>query len=250
MLTKRLRIGTWNIGSNRHHDEIVARIAELDLDICATQEVWLDCATDLLAIIRCASSSGYCWYFTPALTPNELNRNKSEYYGLAILSRAPFQWTASFPLGPGNREQELSSEREPRVMQVAAARWERLIVVANTHLADTPDWTPSSIRRSQVSRLTDILRPIAGPGPLLLCGDFNTGPASDDLAELRKVLPYGYATTRGTYVAEPERPPIDFFCSSTELAVEVSVFSARGLSDHDVAVATLESDEGTSTFFS
>ena len=42
----RLRIGTWNIASNKNHDAIVSRIAQLDVDICAVQEVLLDCAVD------------------------------------------------------------------------------------------------------------------------------------------------------------------------------------------------------------
>ena len=247
MRTK-LRIGTWNIGSNRNYDAIISRISELDVDVCAMQEVWLDCATDLPALANRRGRGGYCWYFTPALSPYELDRHKSEYDGLAILSREPLRWIASFQLGPGSLDRELTSESEPRIVQVAASPLKRPILVGNTHLAATGDWTPSSIRQSQASRLSDILRAVAGQGDVVLCGDFNTGPSSSDLEELRNVLPHGYASTRGTYVGEPERPPIDFFRSSTELALEVLVFAAKGLSDHDIAVATLQLDDATSNF--
>lgn len=250
MLTKNLRIGTWNIGSNRNLGEIISRIEDLDLDVCTVQEVWLDCATELATIARFADRGGYCWHFTPALSPHELDRDKSEYYGLAILSRAPLQWFASFQLGPSSVGPPLDAEREPRIVQVAASHLKRPIIVANTHLAATRDWTLSSIRRSQASRLADILRAISGQGSVVLCGDFNTEPSSSDLAALRNVLPHVYASTRGTYVGEPERPPIDFFCCSTELPIEVSVFAAKGLSDHDIVVATLQLGEPTSTFFS
>jgi endonuclease/exonuclease/phosphatase (EEP) superfamily protein YafD len=100
----------------------------------------------------------------------------------------------------------------------------------------------SSTRRSQATRIGDILRPIAAPGPLILCGDFNTGPGSSDLTELRQVLPYGYASAEGTFVGEPDLPPIDFFCSSAEFAVDVSVFPARGLSDHNIVVGVFRLD--------
>jgi len=245
----KLRIGTWNIGSKRNHDAIISRIAELDLDVCAMQEVWLDCATDLPALANRGGSGGYCWYFTPALSPYELDRHKSEYYGLAILSREPLRWSASFQLGPGSLDRKLTSESEPRIVQLAASHLKRPIIVGNTHLAATDDWTPSSIRQSQASRLSDILRAVAGQGDVVLCGDFNTGPSSSDLGELRNVLPHGYASIRGTYVGEPERPPIDFFRSSTELALEVLVYAAKGLSDHDIAVATLQLDDATPNFF-
>ncbi len=72
---------------------------------------------------------------------------------------------------------------------------------------------------------------------MILGGDFNTGPFSSDLTELRKVLPYAYAGNRATYIGEPG-PPIDFFCSSSALAVDISVFEPEGLSDHNIVVAT------------
>jgi Phosphatidylethanolamine-binding protein len=77
-----VRIAAWNIASNRNHAAITSRIAELNLDICAMQEVWLDCAADLPAILGSASADpdGYCWYFAPALSPHQIDSRKSEYF--------------------------------------------------------------------------------------------------------------------------------------------------------------------------
>ena len=82
-----LRIATWNIGSNKNYDAVAAKIAQLDIDICAVQEVSLDPAADLPVIFGRGqgNTSGYCWYFTPALAPEELGGGKYEYYGLAII---------------------------------------------------------------------------------------------------------------------------------------------------------------------
>jgi endonuclease/exonuclease/phosphatase family metal-dependent hydrolase len=236
--SRSLRIGTWNIASNKNRDAIISRIAELNLDICSLQEVLLDCVVDLPLVLSSGvgDSHGYYWYFAPALSPDELDRGKSTYYGLAILSRLPLRRVASFQLGPRNAGKVFNAETEPRIMQVVVPQLDRPIIVANTHLAATDDWSFSSTRRSQATRIADILRSIATPAPLILCGDFNTGPLSSDLTELRQLLPYGYASTEGTFVAAPDRLPIDFFLSSTALAAEVSVFPAKGLSDHNIAV--------------
>jgi endonuclease/exonuclease/phosphatase family metal-dependent hydrolase len=239
--TNRLRIGTWNIASNKNCDAIVSRLAQLDVDLCAVQEMLLDCAVDLPAVFdrRVGGLHGYYWHFAPALTPDELGGAKSRYYGLAILSKIPLRQVASFQLGPKNAGLIANAESEPRILQVAAPQLDRPVIIGNTHLAATDGWSLSATRRSQAMRIADILRSIAVSGPLILCGDFNTGPLSSDLMGLREVLPHVYSSKEATYLGEPERPPIDFFCSSTALTVDVSVFAAEGLSDHNIVVATL-----------
>jgi endonuclease/exonuclease/phosphatase family metal-dependent hydrolase len=237
----RLRIGTWNIASNKNLDAIVSRIARLDVDICAVQEVLLDCTGDLPAVFAAGIGAlhGYCWYFAPALSPDDLAGGGCEYYGLAILSRIPLRRIASFQLGPQSTGRIASAEAEPRILQVAVPQLDRPLIVGNTHLATTDDWSLSPTRRSQATRIAEIVRSIAAPGPLILSGDFNTGPSSSDLTELRQVLPHAYASKEGTFIGEPDRPPIDFFCSAAALAMGVSVFTAEGLSDHNIVVATL-----------
>ncbi len=240
MSQKSLRIATWNIASNRNYVAITSRLAELDLDICAMQEVRLDCAAHLPAILDFTSPDlrGYRWFFAPTLSPGELDTNESQYFGLVILSRIAFRHVTSFELGPNHAGRYVGAEAEPRVMQLAMLQWDQPLIFGNTHLAATEGWSLSPMRRSQASRIADILRPIAKLGSVVLAGDFNTGPRSRDLTELRGVLPHTYAGSRGTYIREPG-PPIDFFCSSTALAVDISVFEPAGLSDHNIVVATL-----------
>jgi endonuclease/exonuclease/phosphatase family metal-dependent hydrolase len=241
--TNSLRIATWNIASNRNLAAIASQIAKLDLDICTMQEVWIDCTADLPAILNSGSAEldGYCWYFAPMLSPDQSNSRKSEYFGLAVISKIAFRHVVSFQLGPNYSDRGISAETEPRILQLAIpqrGQWDRPFVLGNTHLAGTEGWSLSPTRRSQASRIADILRSIATPGPIILGGDFNTGPFSSDLAELREVLPYAYASSRGTYIGEPG-PPIDFFRSSSALAAEISMFEPEGLSDHNIVVATL-----------
>ena len=235
-----LRIATWNIGSNKDYDAIAANIEQLDVDICAVQEVSLDPAVDLPVVFGRGKGhgSGYCWYFTPALVPEELGGAKHEYFGLALVSRIPLSRMASFQLGPGNTGSAVDAENEPRILQVAALPLADPVFIGNTHLAATADWSPSAVRRSQAGKIAGMLRPLATQGPLILCGDFNAGPSSSDLAEIRDALPHFHSSSRGTYGGERGRAPIDFFYSSVAREVSVSVFSADDLSDHNIVVAT------------
>jgi endonuclease/exonuclease/phosphatase family metal-dependent hydrolase len=237
---KILRIATWNIASNKNYDAIAAKMAELDIDMCAMQEVSLDPAIDLPAIFgHGQGNTGYCWYFTPALVPEELGGGNYEYYGLAMVSRIPLSRMAAFQLGPRPTGSVVNAENEPRILQVAALPLEAPVFIGNTHLAATGDWSASAVRRSQAGKIASILRPLATRGPLILCGDFNVGPSSSDLAEIREVLPYFHSSHEPTFVRDHDRAPIDFFCSSVASEATVSICPADGLSDHNIVVASI-----------
>src|ERR1700742_4923958 len=152
-----LRIATWNVYWNRDYDAIAAKLAQLDVDICALQEVALDPAGDLPAFLGPGRASDYHRYFAPALEPDELD-GKSVYFGLAMLSRIPLHGAAAFQLGPLHTDWAGGAESEPRILQVAALPLEKPVFLANTHLASTKDWSSSPIRRSQAARIADIVR--------------------------------------------------------------------------------------------
>ena len=161
-----------------------------------------------------------------------------EYYGLALVSRVPLSRMAAFQLGPRHTGSVVNAEDEPRILQVAALPLEKPVFIGNTHLAATGDWSMSAVRRSQAGKIAGMLRPLATQGPLILCGDFNAGPSSSDLTEIREALPYFYSSQEATFVEDHGRAPIDFLCSSVALEANVSVFPADGLSDHKIVVAS------------
>jgi endonuclease/exonuclease/phosphatase family metal-dependent hydrolase len=241
---KSLRIATWNIASNKNFNLIASRIAELDVDICALQEVSFDPTADLPAMFGHVdrSPADYDWHFMPALTPEQLGGGKFEYYGLGLLSRIPLHRTAAFQLEPKNIGPILDVENEPRILQIATPKSAKPILIANTHLAATYDWSMSAVRRLQVAHIANILRSCAKNETLILCGDFNTAPSSSDLTKLREVLPYIYSSNESTYVKDPSRPPIDFFFCSEPLDVQTLVYPSNGLSDHNIVVATFEGE--------
>lgn len=242
MRSKSFRIATWNIASNKNYDAIASRAAQLDIDICAMQEVSFDPMTDLVAMFGPVNrkSPEYSWHFMPARVPEQPGGGRFEYFGLGFLSRIPLYRTAAFQLGPNDTSQIVIAENQPRILQVVAPQLKKPIVIGNTHLAPTADWSLSEVRRAQAINIASILRSFAKQGVFVLCGDFNTGPSSSDLTELREVLPHVYSSAEATFIGEPTRPPIDFFCSSAALEVDVSVCSAEGLSDHNIVVATFQ----------
>ena len=154
------------------------------------------------------------------------------------VTQIPLSRMATFQLGPRHTGSVVNAENEPRILQVAALPLEGPVFIGNTHIAATADWSSSAVRRSQAGKIASILRPLATQGPLILCGDFNAEPSSSDLAEIGEALPYFYSSNRGTYGGERGRAPIDFFYSSVALEVNISVFSADELSDHNIVVAT------------
>lgn len=207
MSKKTLRIATWNIASNKNFDAIAERVAELDVDLCAMQEVSLDPAVDLPALLGRGQGNprGYCWHFTPALAPAEYGGGKPEYFGLGMVSRIPLRGMAAFQLGPMHTGTVVNAETEPRILQVAALQLEQSVFIGNTHLAATDNWSWSAVRRSQAARISGILRPLAAQGPLILCGDFNTEPSSGDLTDMREALPYVYSSGEATYIGDHDR---------------------------------------------
>lgn len=235
-------MATWNIASNKNFNAVASRVAELNVDLCALQEVSFDPIVDLRAMFGHADGNAieYDWHFMPALTPQQFGGGKFEYYGLGLLSRIPLHRTAAFQLDPNGIGPILNVENEQRILQIATPKSEKPILIANTHLAATADWSMSAVRRLQVAHIANILRPCAKSEIVILCGDFNAAPASSDLAELREVLPYMHSSEVATYVKEPSSPPVDFFFCSAPLEVDISVHPSNGLSDHNIIVATID----------
>ncbi len=235
MRGKGLTIATWNIGSSRDFGAIAARVAALNIDICALQEVSLDPAAGLASMFDGGKGGAYGWHFAPARSSDT---GPAAGFGLGFLSRVPLRRSASLALGPRPGHATADSEHENRILQIVVPDVRRPILLGNTHLAATDDWSLSAVRRAQARAIADIFRPSAAQAAVILGGDFNIGPSSSDLAELRDVLPFVHCSSGATFIGEPDRPPIDFFLSSQPVAMGVTVHSSQGLSDHDIVVAS------------
>lgn len=193
-----MRLGTFNILNGRspddgevHVDRFAGAVRELDCDVLALQEV--DRAqersggADLTAVAAEAMGAPH-HEFVAALsgTPGATwvsatgeEQPDSAAYGIALLSRHPvLSWQVvrlpALPrrvpvLLPGHRQPVLVGD-EPRVAVAALVESPigRLTVVG-THLSFVPGWNGHQLRR--------LLKGVrACERPLVLMGDFNTGP--------------------------------------------------------------------------
>lgn len=94
------------------------------------------------------------------------------YYGIGILSKYPITKTDRIllPLTPDGKEQ-----RALLTVHVELAD-DKIIAFASTHL----DYTNSAERQRQVEKINEVL--LSNTHPLLLCGDFNARPESQEIS--------------------------------------------------------------------
>lgn len=171
----RLRVLTWNLwwrfGPWEQRQPAIAQsIIEIDPDIIALQEVWGDETTNLAAEL--AKRLGYNHVFASTM---EL---KGFGFGNALLSRWPITKERSrmlFGL------EETNEGRAALFAEIDGPRGP--IPIFSTHL----NWKfhQSNIRQRQVSDLAGFVDEM-GPWtfPPIVCGDFNSEPASDEIRML------------------------------------------------------------------
>lgn len=167
-----LRIATWNIEGHAslvdpsHVDEIARTIISLDVDAIALQEVhrgtWQARFQDQLGALAKATGMNAAWSPSYELAGG---------FGNAILTRGVIS-QAETVLLPG--------VGEPRTALVATIRLDdRTLQFANTHLVA---W--SRISRGARLRQVECLRTILPSSALVLAGDLNATPESDEVAAL------------------------------------------------------------------
>lgn len=175
------RIVTVNILSDLSRWEarrawLATGLAETGADLIACQEVNLEINTATWLAERLE-------YPYLHLTPKTGRAGRKE--GLAILSRLPFENRADLDLGSQNR-----------VAQRVEVRFGgQMLGIANGHFY----WQPgeSVHRLQQVQRLLDWLKPLIETQPVIVCGDFNSGPKTTAIAAMRRGFRSAYAERHG-----------------------------------------------------
>ncbi|HSM40518.1 MAG TPA: endonuclease/exonuclease/phosphatase family protein [Afifellaceae bacterium] len=170
-----LRIVTWNLwwrfGPWRERQPAIATtLAAVDADIIALQEVWSDGATDQAA--KLAAGLGFHHVYAEAMTLDGFGQ------GNAILSRRPILQSAAQTLSGAEKTGET---RLVLFAEIDAPGGP--LPVFTTHL----NWRPSqgAVRFGQVGDIARFIQARRSPGrPVILCGDFNATPDSDEIALL------------------------------------------------------------------
>ena len=194
----RLRVMTLNVGSllepdwDRRRHEVVAWLQRVEPDVVCLQETWQDSATTNTGgwVIE-QLGEPWTWCFGGHAFASSMWPDPTMRFGSVIGSRWPIEsFTCHrLPVVPGV------------VGMVADVPWELLhartagLDVFSTHLAPAPN--DGLHRRRQVVAIDEIIREsrgamdqIAGFGqrrpemPIVLCGDFNAEPDSDEIRYL------------------------------------------------------------------
>jgi endonuclease/exonuclease/phosphatase family metal-dependent hydrolase len=245
-----MRMATFNIlhGRSVHDgsvdlDRLVRSIHQLDADVLALQEVDCDQPRSALADLTslAAAAMGAVEHrFVAAIsgTPGAtwMAASGSEQpgmaaYGIALLTRYPvLSWQVvrlpripgRFPMYLPGPNRVMVVHEEPRAAMVAQIDTPLgAITVANTHLSFVPGWN-----RVQLRELTRDLRGL--PGPRILMGDLNLGPAA--AARWSGMRPLAAAHTFPAHA--PDRQLDHILTDRADLVTGVSGAPHLPISDH------------------
>lgn len=180
-----LRVASWNVWANLgawrdRYPQIAEILRGAGADVICLQEVWRDEAFDAAAFV--AAELGY--HHHAAVEWSEFLQIHS---GSAILSRWPIS-------NPDSLVPPTEHPAAPGLFQAVSIDGPRgPVLVANAMLAWRPDH--SSIRQSQARALGGWIKARRGRDQtVVLCGDFNAGPDTD---EIRALTGKGAATAPG-----------------------------------------------------
>jgi endonuclease/exonuclease/phosphatase family metal-dependent hydrolase len=175
-----IRVLTYNIHHGVGLDEqldlarIAALIKEQQADIVALQEVdrgvertaKRDLAAELAAL------TGMNVFFGPNI------RHQGGDYGNAVLTKFPIKLKRNSPL-------TMVGQGEQRgVIQLMLDVHGRDVLFMNTHLDSRKDEAERNVSADELAQLATV----AGKTPVILCGDFNTAPATKAYAKIKTVL--------------------------------------------------------------
>jgi endonuclease/exonuclease/phosphatase family metal-dependent hydrolase len=158
-------------------------------------------------------------------------------YGIAILSRWPVDSVQALPLkvdgAPANYEQRIA-------LHVRVAAPAGPLDVLNTHL---DAGGPGTYRRQELIAVLAHMKQRTGQAPLLLGGDLNARPTTDDIQALSFVMTDAFATC-GTGAGEsfPAHSPdrrIDYIFFQRARCVSARVLATQA-SDHRPLLAIIE----------
>lgn len=252
----RLKFATWNIacGARGYYGQPIADIAKWirakNLDVCVLQEVdryaMRSNFVDFLALLEL--ETGMNSFYKPSFTlPPERESAPLREYGNCILTRHEILEAHHISLRlPHVPDTAPRWDREPRAGLVVKVDCGGATVWAATaHLAYSPEFCPSAIRRQQVEILVGGLRAIVpDSATLLFGGDLNTSPDGDDISILREYLPICTSAIGPTWplggTMGGGRAPfitIDHIFARGAEVNTVEKFDESTLSDHSAVIA-------------
>jgi endonuclease/exonuclease/phosphatase family metal-dependent hydrolase len=176
-----VRVVTWNLwwrfGAWQERLEAIAEVLrEIDADFCGLQEVWADEVSNEAVVLAERLGMYASWVPTPA--PDRWQRRLGDptvTMGNAVLSRWPVVNQRHIHLPAGTD----TDEGRTAMLAEVASPYGR-ISMYNTQLNSAP--SHSAVRVEQVVALAQFIgRHVADAFPIVLTGDFNALPDSDEV---------------------------------------------------------------------
>lgn len=181
-----MRVLTWNIwwrfgDWEPRQPAIAAELAAIDADLVFLQEVWAVDGVD--QAVQLADATGLNVARTVRLSGDRAG--EAQEFGNAVLCRWPLEVVGQIRL-PGLDGSP--SHRSALLVEVAAPSGRFLAVV--THLAWQYDY--SDVRQAQLAAVVGAIRShLSSPLPVVLGGDLNAVPGSDEIRRLTgEAAPY------------------------------------------------------------
>lgn len=240
-----LRVMSYNIRAAVESDlsQITDEIRSHNPDVVALQEVdvywgerskFSDQAKSLAENLDMHLFFGEIYNLSPAEGQTE-NRK----YGLALLSRYPFQYQENHSL---TRLPSLNDSVRPALMpgfpEVGIKLNGQTVHIFNTHLDYRPD---PAIRMKQVEEMLELFE--QRKGPLVLMGDLNAEPDDPELGKLFDLFNDSWEKSDRegfTFPADEPQKRIDYILYSDHFEVTRVYVADSQKSDHRPVVATLQ----------
>ncbi len=234
------RIVTYNIAAGREAPlkEIASVLEDLDADVIALQEVGSNwggnTGFDDQAVVL-GELLNMSVFFAPIYSALD-ERGKDREFGLAILSSLPIARAMNHTL---LRQSTQTEGARPAPMPGFPEMVVRLngeeVRIFNTHLDYRPD---PAVRSAQVREMLEIMGDVNGP--VLLVGDLNASPQSEELAPLFESFHDAWLGDEGSGYTIPASSPqnrIDYILVSDACEVRHTQVVEVSASDHLPIVA-------------
>lgn len=175
LIETRLRVVTWNVWARQgpwlaRQEAILRTLVEIDADIVALQEVWMEYPAHSQAA-AIARDLDMVYTFRPNWREDGCD------VGNAILSRWPIVEVDSTPIPAED------PDRSRSVLMAKVAGPRGPLTVYTTHLTYAPDG--SRLRQRQVESVAEFVAATrSSEFPPILAGDFNAAPDSDEIRML------------------------------------------------------------------
>jgi endonuclease/exonuclease/phosphatase family metal-dependent hydrolase len=241
-----LEIITWNVERGTQYSSILGVLRELDADILLLQEVDRDCRrTDYRHVARDLSRAlGMNWIEAGEFQEiGESRGRRPAITGQAILSKFLIEDAEALRFKNQNRWRWSINPVQPRRGgRIALRARTGGMLVYNTHIESGEN---ARIKRRQVAEiLSDQSTEAAAGLPVVIGGDFNSGPVGGSLL-FRSLTGAAFADALGELgergpTSLGQRDPIDWIFVKNVKSISGRVVASRDASDHFPVIAALE----------